>query len=297
MSPAFSARDHAADGSRDQELALQAQERIRGDLVGLREALHAPLGVGVAHDGRDVESTIVVDGAGDVGDGDHLAADLGGGERRVPPDVAEALDHDPSALVGHAEMRRHGRYERHETPAGRLSSCHRAAERWRLAGDDRRLGMADMGRVRVHEPRHDLLVRPQVGGRDVLVGTDEVDDLHRVAAGDPLRLRPAQHRRVDPDATLGAAERKPDDGALPRHQHGQRRHLAEVHVGGVADAALRGAHREQVLHPVAEDGVDVAVVVAAERERDDERPLRGSEPLPDVRIEADDISDLLELGE
>jgi hypothetical protein len=101
--------------------------------------------------------------------------------------------------------------------------------------------------------------------------------------------------RVDAHAALRAAERKRHDRALPRHPHRERHDLTEVDVEVVADAALGRTHREQVLHAVAEDGVDGLVVVAAEREGDDEGALWRTQPLPDVVVEAHALGGLVEL--
>ena len=94
-----------------------------------------------------------------------------------------------------------------------------------------------------------------------------------------------ERARVDAHAALRAAEGQVHDRALPGHPHRERRDLAEVDVVVVADAALRRAHGEQVLHAIAEDRLDGRVVVAAERERDDVRALRRAQPLPDVLVE------------
>jgi len=69
----------------------------------------------------------------------------------------------------------------------------------------------------------------------------------------------------------------------------------EVHVLVVADAALGRAHGQQVLHAIAEHRVDGVVVVAPERERDDQRALRCAQPLPDVVVEPHHLGRLVEL--
>ncbi len=150
--------------------------------------------------------------------------------------------------------------------------------------------------VGVHDPRHRLLVGAQIRRRDVAIGPDEVDDLRGVAPGDPLHLGATQAVGVHADAPLGASEGQSNDGALPGHQHGQRRYLAQVDVGGVPDASLGGTHGEQVLHAVTEEGVHFRVVVAAEGEGDHEGPLWLDQPLADVLVEVHGFGDPLELG-
>ena len=51
--------------------------------------------------------------------------------------------------------------------------------------------VADVHRVGVGEPRHDLFVGVDVGRRHVLVGADGVDDLRGVAAGQRFELAAA----------------------------------------------------------------------------------------------------------
>jgi hypothetical protein len=151
--------------------------------------------------------------------------------------------------------------------------------------------------VRVHDPGHHLLVGAHVGSRNVLVGPDEVDDLGGVAAGDPLDLGARQLGGVDPHPSLGASERDADDGALPGHQHRQRRHLSEVHIGRIPDAALGGTHGQDVLHPVAEQGLDPGAVIAAVGDGDDDRPLRHPQSLRDVGVEIHQLRHSVELTE
>ena len=122
------------------------------------------------------------------------------------------------------------------------------------------VGVADVHAVGVHDPRHDLVVGVDVGRRDVLLGTDRVDDLGDVAARQRLELAPRHARGIADDAALAAAERDVRDGALPGHPRRERGHLVERHVRVIADAALRRAERDVVLHAVAGEDLDLAVV-------------------------------------
>ena len=71
------------------------------------------------------------------------------------------------------------------------------------------------------------------------------------------------------------------DGALPRHPRRQRRHFVERDVGVIADAALGRAERDVVLHAVAGEDLDLAVV-HLHRARHDDLPLGVGEDLPDA---------------
>ncbi len=114
--------------------------------------------------------------------------------------------------------------------------------------------------VRVHEPRHHALVRVHVRCRHVGVGTERVDDAHRIAAGKPLQLTGAHLERVADDAALGAAKRQVHDGALPGHPRGERLHLVEAHLKVEADAALGGPARGVVQDAVPGEDLHFAVV-------------------------------------
>ena len=84
-------------------------------------------------------------------------------------------------LMSRAEVL--GRFTRHDhdAAAGGFAPPERAAHLDRLAGHDGRRGVADVHRVGVHHPRHDLLVGVDVRRRHVLFRTDRVDDFGDVA--------------------------------------------------------------------------------------------------------------------
>ena len=157
-------------------------------------------------------------------------------------------------------------------------------------------GVADVHAVGVHDPRHDLVVGVDVGRRDVLLGADRVDDLGDVAARQRLELAARHPRRVADDAALAAAERHVRDGALPRHPGGQRRDFVERDVGVIADAALGRAERDVVLHAVAGEDLDLAVV-HLDRAGDGDLPLGMREDLPDAGIEPEQARRAVELLE
>ena len=101
-------------------------------------------------------------------------------------------------------------------------------------------------------------------------------------------------RRIADDAALAAAERDVRDGALPRHPRGQRRDLVERDAGVIADAALGRTERDVVLHAVAGEDLDLAVV-HLHRARDDDLALGVGEDLPDAGLEVEDARRLVEL--
>ena len=102
--------------------------------------------------------------------------------------------------------------------------------------------------------------RCDVGRVHVVVVSDLVDDLGDVPARELLDLAARHARRVADDAAFPSAERDVGDGELPRHPRRERGHFIEGHIGVVADAALRGPERDVVLHAVAGEDFDLAVV-------------------------------------
>ena len=213
----------------------------------------------------------------------------------ITADIPETMDRDRE-LIG-VQLTHPGGlgHEEHQPTPCCLPSGDASAEGGWLSGHHRRDRVADVLRVGVHEPRHDLLVGPQVGGGDVCLRPDHVDDLHREPAGDPLQLGPGETHRVDPHPALGAPERDSHDGALPGHQHGQGRHLAQVDVRGIADAALGRAHGGEMLNPISEQGLHLGVGVPAEREADHGGLLRDAKPIGHVVVEAHEARHAIEL--
>ncbi len=148
-----------------------------------------------------------------------------------------------------------------DAAAGRLLAAERAADRERLAGHDAQHRVALVHRERVEDPGHHGRARADVGGRDVLLRPDLVDDLGGVAARHPLELA-GRHRRRD--------RRRPRPS--PRRtgrfisEHFQVIHIASAFIssrvtaGVVADAALRRAARDVVGDAPAGEDLDRAVV-------------------------------------
>ncbi len=91
-------------------------------------------------------------------------------------------------------------------------------------------------------------------------GPDYVDDLCGVAARDALQFAIRQHRRIADHAAFGAAEGNVDDGAFPRHPRGERAHFIQRYVGRKADAALAGAAHHGMLHAIAGEDFEAAVI-------------------------------------
>jgi hypothetical protein len=224
------------------------------------------------HQLGQVEAVVVEDAAGVVLRGDDLGAGLGEQLGRRRAHVAEALHRHARAVQVQADAARRFAPGDEHAAAGGLHAAQAAAQVDGLAGDHAGGGGAGVHRVGVHHPRHDLRVGVHVGRRDVLLRADDDADLAGVAARQPLQLLQRQLLRVDADAALGAAEGQVDGGVLDAHPGRQRHHLFQRHVGVVAHAALAGAARQAVLHAVALEVRDAAVV-QLDRDVDDQRAL------------------------
>jgi hypothetical protein len=94
----------------------------------------------------------------------------------------------------------------------------------------------------------------------VLGGADQQADLAGVAARQALQLTLGQLARIDADAALGAAVGHVHGRVLHRHPGRQGHHFGQRHVLVETHAALAGAAAEVVLHAVALEVGDRAVI-------------------------------------
>ena len=172
----------------------------------------------------------------------------------------------------------------HHAAAGGLAAPARSAHIQRLAGHDGRHRLAHVHGVGVHHPRHGLLVGVDVGRGHVFLRTDELDQLGGVAARHALQLAARHVLGIADDAALGAAEGNVDHRALPRHPARQRAHFVERHIGRIANAALRRAARNRVLHPVSGEDLQLSVV-HVDRDVDDDLAVGLAKHSPQAFIE------------
>ncbi len=287
--------DDALERGRHEDVDVQLEQLGVGDGVrageaddGVRTALEV-----LEQRGR-VQPPGVVDAALPVRHRHHEAAGVVQELRRQAADLAEALHGDRGAAVVHTGLAQRGEGGVHDAAAGRAATPLGAADADRLAGDDAGHRVALVGAERVHHPGHRLLVRADVRGRDVLLRADDRHDLAGVATGHPLELVAAEQPRVDGHAALRAAVRDADERALPRHPHREGADLVHVRVGVEADAALGRAAGEVVLHAVALEDLQRAVV-APQRDRDLHRPAGRREHLVHALVEAELLDRLVEL--
>src|SRR5207253_781065 len=116
--------------------------------------------------------------------------------------VAHALHRDARALELEAHVLARLAAGDEHAVAGGLHAAQRTAQVNRLAGDDAGRGGADVHRVRVHHPRHDLRVGVHVGRGNVALRPDDDADLRGVAAGEPLELLARELLGVDANTAL-----------------------------------------------------------------------------------------------
>ena len=271
--PGIPGSDLVLEGGRDQDVAVDLEDSRVADVLRAGQALDSPVLLLPAVDAADVETVGVVDATSRIRDGDHRGALIGDQPRSDRAGVAETLDRDAGAGDVHPDLSDGLEDAIDRSARGGFVSALRPAQADRLAGDDARHGVADVHGIRVHHPGHDLGVRVDVRGRDVLFRADEDLDLGEEPTGQRLELLLAELLRVDDDAALAAAVRDADDRALPRHPHRQRLDLVEADVLVIPNAALGRTASEVVLDAVARVDLD-RPVVHLHREVDDQLAAR-----------------------
>ncbi len=209
-------------------------------------------------------------------------------------DVAEALDDRSRFGWRDAQCVEGAKGEKGDAVTGRLPPAQSAAGADRLAGHDLGDGHALVHRVSVHEPGHHLLVGAHVRRHHVDPRADEGDHFLHVAARQVLELIEREGARIDRDAALAAAIGKIGERAFPAHPDRQRGDFADIDVGGEARAALGGAERQMMLHPVAGEDLGPAVV-HVNRARDDDGAFRIEEPVAFLLGDAQMVGDDMEL--
>jgi hypothetical protein len=189
----------------------------------------------------------------------------------APASAKSSAATEPAAQVHAQPARRLAPGDEHAA-AGGLDAAERSAQVQRLARDHAGGGAADVHRVGVHHPRHDLRVGIHVRRGNIGVRADDDADLAGVAARDLLEFLQRELLRVDADAALGAAVRQVDGRGLDGHPGRQRHHFFQRDVGVEAHATLARAAAHVVLHAVALEVGDGAVV-HLDRHVDDQRAL------------------------
>ncbi len=132
--------------------------------------------------------------------------------------------------------------------------------------------------IGVHDPRHGLLVGAHVGSHHVHLRPDERNHFLREPAREPFDFVARHFGGIAGDAALGAAVGQTGERAFPAHPHRQRGDLAKGHVGMIPQSAFGGTEREMMLHPVAGEDLDGAVV-QVDGQRDDQGAFGIFEPL------------------
>src|SRR6266852_982242 len=132
--------------------------------------------------------------------------------------------------------------------------------------------MADMHRVSVHDPGHDAVVGADIRRGHVTLRADDIHQLRRVAPCDAFEFEIGQQLGIADDAALRAAERNIYYGAFPCHPRRQRPDLIQGHVRSVADSALSRTASNRMLHTIAGEDFNPAIV---QLDRDVDRDLLG----------------------
>src|SRR6185437_13583964 len=243
-----------------QDFAFEEHGFVLIHILAAGETANVACLAAMLHQLRDVEAVLVVDGAIPLDDADDLEADGGHEFRRHPADVAESLNDHARGFGAEAEFLQGLQRGDHAAAAGGFGTSARAAEGERFAGDHGGFSAAHVHGIRIHEPRHDLLVGIDVGRRNVAVRSDEVDDFGGVAPGELFELGVGKDVRIDDDAPLTASERDVDDGALPRHPRSERAYFIERDVGRETNAPFSRTAHDRVLDAIAFEDFDAAVI-------------------------------------
>ena len=241
-----------------------------------------------------IETARIEIARGVVGHADQLDAMLRQRLHRIAADIAEPLHDRGGTRRRQTDALQRAPDQIGDAAAGRFTPALGAAGGDRLAGDDLGHRPALIHGIRVHEPRHDLLVGAHVGRHHVGVRTDERDHLLHVAARQALQFVARQRARIDGDAALRAAIRQAGERAFPAHPDRQRRHLADIDAEREARAALGRPERQMVLHAIPLIDRD-ASVIAVDRTGHGDGALRIEQPVAFVERDFQMVGDHLEL--
>src|ERR1051326_5158843 len=102
----------------------------------------------------------------------------------------------------------------------------------------------------IHHPRHNLWIGIHVRCRNIAVWTYQNRYFCSIATAKALKLRARQRMGITENSPFGPTKRDTDNGAFPRHPHGQRAHLIERDFGAKTDTTLGRSAIDVVLHPV-----------------------------------------------
>lgn len=173
---------------------------------------------GVGDDARDVQSIGVVEPAADVADGHDTAPGVGEDANRMPANLAEALNRDPSILKRDSPAPEHLHGNQGDAAAGGFAAPGDAADGQGLAGHDGRIEDAGLRLDGVKEPGHDLLVGVDIRRGNVDARADNREHGGGVGTCEPRQFAGGEERRVAVDPALAAAVGEVEEGALPGHE-------------------------------------------------------------------------------
>ena len=217
--------------------------------------------------------------------------------QKLGPDgahIAEPLHDYPRSLDGHAQVLESIASGEHHSAAGGLPPAQAAADLDGLAGDHSRHRIAFGHAVGVHDPGHSLGGGVDIGGRDVRLRADEHGDLAGVAPGQAFQFPLRHHLGIADHAAFSAAVGNPHHCALPGHPHGQGAYFVQSHIRMVADAPLGRPASQTMLHAVASEHLDAAVI-HLHREIDTQLPLGKPQLGLDARFQVEILGRNVEL--
>src|SRR5713226_9269138 len=212
QSPGIVRRDLIFSRRRNQHVAIQFQQFRVADVFRTLVALKRARRLQILQSRGDVDAFRVVNAATHVGYAGYFKACFVKQQCRDAADVPAPLHDHPSIARSHLESLGGFIYDDQQSSTGRFAPPSRAAEIDWLAGYYSIHRVSRMHGIRVHDPRHRLLVCIHVRSRHILLWPDEIKQLGRVAARHSFQLTERHLQRVTDDAALCAAERHVNDG-------------------------------------------------------------------------------------
>ena len=278
-------RDLVLKRRRNQNVALELQDGFTRNGIGVgktrdRASLHF-----VRQQLGNVQSGAIDNSAARVADRNDGSAHLGEKFGRDAPRIAESLNGNRGAV----QLNTHDlacRPNHEQTAACRcFVASKRPAEKQRFASYDAGRAAAVGHAVGVHDPRHGLRIRVDIGRGNVFIRSNDRRNFVCITAGEAFELVLGELVWIANNPPFRSTERKIDDGALPGHPGSQSFHLIKSDLRVIANAAFAGTSRAVVLHAESVEHVNRAVVhLDGQRKR--ERPPRAAQHFAHARIEA-----------
>src|SRR5579859_527762 len=254
--------DDALGSSRDENVARHFQHFLHADRLRARETDHAATLLLEAQHSRRIKPGLVINAAARIADSYDLAPffmEEAGGNRTG---ITIPLNAHARAFERHTDMFRRLAGHKQDACSGGIVTAFAAADRKRLARDDRRDGVALVHGIGIHDPGHHLRVGVDIRRGNIAVRANDDRNFGSIAAGEPFKFRRTHALGVADDAALRAAIGDADDRAFPGHPHRQRLDLVECDLRAIANATFGRTTIDVMLYTIACKGLDATIIQA-----------------------------------